>query len=645
MSGAPLEFRELAALLRSPYIGSGTLAQRAALELTLRERNVAAADFASLCDLARMPRSGGGAALADALHALAPALTRTAGRREHGAVWARDFAARLDAGGWPGIETLGSEEQQQCERFRELLGELSVLGGGGAPLTFGQALELLRALAMRTAFEAATPDVPVTLTDSIDDPLVDYDGIWVAGLSADHWPTAPRADPFIPIAAQRAAGYPSASALGQLDAARQAMTAWRRCTRELVYSWPEAEGDVPLQPSSLLGVPARSYDSEGARAATCATPDRVVSRLRQHARLEQRPVERALGWPAGRRLTGGTRVLELQALCPFKAVAELRLGALSVPEPLPGLDRRERGQALHRALELVFRQLKDSRDLRQHAADPPALMAMVRAASDQALHERLATRAQPLPGALTDNERARIAALIGALLRQELLRAESAEFTIAGLEQSQDCELGGYPLRVRMDRIDRLDDGRVLVIDYKSGTARPFSALDERPRQPQLLAYALLATGSVAGVAAVHLGADEIRWRGAAAEASLLPGLGRTGAPLPPWPQLLGRWRSVVERLVREYAAGECAVDPLPDACQYCQLPAFCRVEASRRHEPTPDVAEAGAGEGAGDGALNPTRLLSAAHGVRTARHARRPSTPAVPFCCRLRPDRARPRC
>ena len=604
LSGAALEFRELAALLRSPYIGCGTRAQRAALELTLRERNVAAADFARLCDLARAQRSETGAALAVTLEGIAPTLEREAAKRDHGAGWARDFAARLDAGGWPGEGSLGSEEQQQRERFRELLGELSVLGGDGALLSFTQALELLRALAMRTSFEAETLDAPVTLTESTNDPLVEYDGIWVAGLSAESWPAPPRADPFVPIAAQRAAGFQPASASGQLDAARQAMAGWRRCAGQLVYSWPEADGDVPLQPSHLLGVPAPAHAAEGARG-TRATADRLMASLRGSARGEPRPADQALAWPLGRRLAGGTKVLQLQAICPFKAVAELRLGALPVPEPVPGLDRLERGQLLHRALELVLGQLKDSRELRRRAADEPSLTALVRAASDQAVKEQLAARFQRLPDALADNERQRLTTLIAVLLRQELRRAESAEFTVAALEESQDRELGGFPLRVRMDRIDRLDDGRLIVIDYKSGAARAFRPLDERPRQAQLLAYAVLAAGEVAGVAAVHLGADEIRWRGAAAEASLLPGLGRGRAPSAPWPQLLEHWRRVVARLVRDFAAGVCVVDPLPDACQSCQLPAFCRVAAGRMNESAADADadEASAGEVATDGA------------------------------------------
>ncbi len=598
LSGGSLEFPQLASLLRSPYVGCGTLAQRAALELTLRERNVAEADLARLCELARAQRSGAGAALAETLQGVSLAWAGDTQRTDHGVGWARDFAARLESGGWPGEQALGSEELQQCERLRDLLGELSTLGGSGALLNFRQALDLLRALARRTSFEAATPDVPVTLTESIDDPLTDYEGIWVAGLSAESWPAPPRADPFAPIAAQRSADYPPASARGQLDAARQAMSAWQRCTPNLVMSWPWADGDLPLQPSALLGAPPRAQGAEIAPASA----DRLLASLRQNARREPRPAERALAWPASQRLKGGTRVLQLQALCPFKAVAELRLGALPVREPRPGLDRLARGLVLHRALELVFVQLKDSRELRRCAADPSALPALVRGACDRAVRERLALGQERVPEALVDNEKIRLTGLISELLRQELIRAESSEFTIEALEDTQDLELAGFPIRVRMDRLDRLDDGRLIILDYKSGAPQSFRPLDERPRQPQLLAYAVLTRAAVAAVAAVHLGARDVRWRGAAAEPSLLPALGRPRAPTAAWPELLVHWRRVVERLAGDYALGAAAVDPLPGACLSCQLPSFCRVDARRRNEADPDADQASMNEADSDG-------------------------------------------
>ena len=591
LCGAALEFRELAALLRSSYIGCGALAQRAELELALRERNVHAADYARLCELARRQRGAGGESLAGVLDAAAPALSVPRAMRASAAGWARRFAELLETGGWPGLAPLGSDEQQQRDRFRALLGELALLGAGGASLGHGPAVDLLAAMAQRTSFEAASADVPVTLTDAIDEPLVKYAGIWVAGLGADQWPPPPRPDSFVPIAAQRAAGIPEASPQGQWVLAQQAMSAWRRCADALVFSWPESDGEIVLQPSSLVAKPRGRDQSPTAPEALV---DPLLAAIRCAGGREPRPTDRALAWRVEQALPGGTRPLQLQSLCPFRAAAELRLRAAPVSEPVPGLDRFERGQLLHRALQLVWLQLRDSRTLRAMAAEGRKLQALVLVAGDQALRERLAVRAQPLAAPLAQNELLRLTQLIGAMLQQEQQRRGIAEFAIAQLEEPLARELGGIRVCVRMDRLDRLDDGRVVVIDYKSGAAESFQPLADRPRQPQLLAYALLAAGEVAGVAAVHLNADAIRWRGAVAENGLLPALARARGPTAPWPALLAHWRTVVDALVRRFVAGDTAVDPQAGACRNCHLPALCRVEALRQHEPDPDAEDAG---------------------------------------------------
>ena len=590
LCGAALEFRELAALLRSAYIGCGTQAQRAALELTLREHNVHAADYPRLCELARRQRSVGGESLAAALDAAAPALSVPRGLRASAAGWARRFAELLEAGGWPGPAPLGSEEQQQRDRMRALLGEFALLGASGTPLAHGAAVDLLVAMAQRTAFEAASGDVPVTLTDNTADPLVSYQGIWVAGLGAEQWPAPPRPDPLVPIAVQRAAGIPEASPQGQFTLAQHAMSAWRRCARALVLSWPESDGDVVLQPSSLVAKP-RGRDQPPTAPEPLADP--LLEAIRGAAGREPRPSDRALAWPAQQALPGGTRSLQLQSLCPFRAAAELRLRAAPLSEPVPGLDRFERGQLLHHALHLVWSQLRDSRRLRDLATDGRKLAALVQAACETVLRERLALRAQSLAPPLAHNELLRLTRLIGALLQQEQERTGIAEFAVAHLEEALECELAGTPLRVRMDRLDRLDDGRVVVIDYKSGAAKSFEPLADRPRQPQLLAYALLAAGEVAGVAAVHLNADAIRWRGAAAASGLLPALAKSRGPTAPWPDLLAHWRTVIDALVRQFAAGETAVDPQAGACRNCHLPALCRIDPLRQNMPDPEAVDA----------------------------------------------------
>ncbi len=589
LASAPVAFSQAGALLRSPYVGCGTPAQRAALELSLRERNVHTTDFAQLLELARRETRGPAAGLGAVLEAIAPAMSLPRNTRAGAGWWARRYVEMLEAMGWAGTAPLGSVELQQRERFRELLGELDRLGSGGTQLGPEQAHELLSALATRTAFEAESADVPVTLTASLDDPLVDYDGIWVAGLQAERWPAPPQPEPFLPILLQRERGLPAASPQGQLQSAQRAMAAWASCTGELVCSWPEFEGEVPLEPSTLLAPAPRPPARAGGRPLAAPCPDRLVQAIHRSAQLEARAAEQASAWPHQQPLPGGTRSLQLQSLCPFRAVAELRLGAIRVPEPVPGLDRRERGRLLHGALELLWRELQGSRVLQAQSRDAQALGAVVHRAVALALEACLARRALPLAAALVDNEQRRVEAQILALLRQDLARAEAAPFTVSQLEMNQEGELGGLALRVRMDRIDRLDDGRLIVLDYKSGSAKSFRPLDERPRQAQLLAYALLAPAPLAGIAAVYVPAAGIRWCGAAAEPGLLPALSRTRGPSAPFPELLAHWRKVIDGLAGEFAAGLAAVQPLAGACKECHLPGLCRIAAARQPPPDPD--------------------------------------------------------
>lgn len=590
LGAGAVEFSELAALLRSPYIDCGGSAARAALELEMRERNVTRADGVLLLALTRSMRPPAGTQLSAALEGIAETSLGHAQRREGPGWWGRRFAALLEHAGWPGTLPLGSEEQQQCERFRDLLGEFSLLGGGGETFSCSQALELLRSLAARTAFDSSTGDLPVTLTASTDDPLAGYDGIWVAGLSADNWPMPAQPDPFVPLAVQRAMRLPAASPEGRLAAALQSMAAWRRCAHQLVYSWPVAEDDVTQLPSGLLGT-AAEFAAQAKDQTAGPLADSLLTAMHRGAKRERRPVDRARSWPDAAPLTGGTRVLQLQASCPFRAAAELRLGAVPVPEPAPGFDPRERGRLLHRALELAWRQLGDSDALLRGAADGSSVDALARAVAGRAVREALARRLVPADAALVSNETLRIAARVTALLRDDQKRAQASGFRALVLEEWQECELAGKTLRVRMDRLDQLSDGRVVVIDYKSGVAETFRPLDERPRQPQLLAYALLAGAAVAGVAAAYLNVDEVRWRGAGAADSTLPLPVRARAPTAPWPELLSHWRRVIERLVGDFAAGEAAVDPLPDACSHCTLAALCRVPADRLQEPDADAA------------------------------------------------------
>jgi probable DNA repair protein len=570
-AGAQAQFEQLSALLRSPYLGAFDRAACLTLDVWLREHNLAAATPAALEARIAAIRIGAGQAAAAVTQALLeaaramPAPSAAAPR----AAWARAFAALLERCGWPGREALSSPEQQVRMRFDALLGEFGAPDPLDHRLGLAEACALLQQISARVAFEPASDDVAVTVTDVLDDPIVRYDGVWVAGLSADVWPQAARPDALIPPALQWAAGLPGANAAARLQQARVRQQQWLRCGVQCVLSWSPAEQDLPADISPLLlqvepaDVEVAAFSLEGWLAQSGAP----LAPWRDDA---------GLSWPRTQALRGGARLLELQSSCPFRGFAELRLGARSLPAPQPGLDPRLRGRILHRALQLFWQQLQGLAALR--ALTDEAAHDIARRCAASAVEELGTPAGDGFESWLLARERERTELLMTQLIRWERARGD---FVTQALEWPCSYGIAGMTLSLRLDRIDRLDDGRLLVIDYKSGSPERFDADAARPPQPQLPAYALaVGAGSVAGTLAVYLGRENIRVRGIADRRdriARLPGAGEAA-----WPLLLQRWQQQLQQLAQEFLSGHAAVDPQPGACERCHLHGLCRIDPLR---------------------------------------------------------------
>jgi hypothetical protein len=120
-------------------------------------------------------------------------------------------------------------------------------------------------------------------------------------------------------------------------------------------------------------------------------------------------------------------------------------------------------------------------------------------------------------------------------------------------------------IELRPDRVDRLPDGRMLVIDYKTGRAPP-SARDlwgPRPRSPQLPLYATLAGAD--GIAMARLTAGPVTWLGVGAGSWDIPGVTDpaefTGDEVPDWSTLRAQWWSALGRIGAEFLEGSFSVD------------------------------------------------------------------------------------
>jgi probable DNA repair protein len=501
-------------------------------------------------------------------------------RRRSASSWAEAFGTCLAAWGWPGATAPGSREFQAARRFGELLRELAALSPVAGELAASEALAELRRLAA-APFQPESGEPAVFVLDALEDPGVQLDSLWVAGLTASAWPRAVSFDPLLPIEIQRQLGLPGATPESCVVEARAVIASWRARAASLVLSWPRLENDTEADGSPLLPPDAGELEAH----AEVPTRERLAFDAR---RLEPVP-EPALPPLPLARVMGGARLLELQAQCAFRAFAEFRLGAAPLQEPQAGFDRRLRGIVLHDALRDLWNRLRGQETLAALAA--PAREELVAATVDAAL---AAATPAGTGRATIGLERDWQCQAISRLLDLDL---ERPPFTVVETERPLALAIGGLELQLRVDRTDRIS-GDLVIIDYKTGSTKASAWRGSRMDAPQLPLYAVLHPDRPAGIAFAGVGAAAAKYVGVGRDGAAIEGMKAAEAfELTEakekgftWPQVTAHWRAWLERLAADFAAGRAGVDPkrVPDTCRHCHLATLCRVEAA----PEPEAAE-----------------------------------------------------
>ena len=573
-------------LLRSPFI-AGSEAEcdrRAMADFRLREDQRDRWDW---FELERWASANGCDQLAAAARAIGAEIRGNTSSTSPSA-WAERFHTWLRVGGWPGERSLSSVEHQTVLKFHAALAEFGTLDAVTAPLSAAAALSRLQELLRDTPFEPETQATSITVIDPATVAGMTFDATWVLGLDAARLPEPVNPDPLLPVALQRAAKIPEATAEGVMQLSRARLARWTRSAAHVVLSWPRQEGEAELQPSPMLS----SWPSiKGSDLAIAS-----VRPLRRTL-FDQRPLLEQMRDEIAPRLTvktarGGAMTLELQSRCPFRAQAQIRLGAEDMPTVSIGVEPIDRGIILHRVLAEIWRSLRSHAGLL--AIDEETLAERVRASAERHTMQAL----QP-----TVRYRQRLAALEASNVTKQVLQLLAVEkqrpgFALSLTEESEPYDIGGLSITLQPDRIDELAHGGQLLIDYKLGDSHsPRQWLDTRPGRPlrpQLPLYGLAHGESLRGLAYVVLAAGAVEYRGWSDGAYIgegvatYPGHVRLKPEHPPdWPSLVAHWRKSLTQLAENFVAGQAAVDPLlPQECTYCHLSAFCRIgEQSREDE------------------------------------------------------------
>ncbi len=476
--------------------------------------------------------------------------------------WIELFKSRLTTLGFPGQYSISSEVYQCYQRFLLLFDEFKQLALVTPVMTQQQALNAFRDLAKHTIFQPKNSTARIHVLGLLEAAGCTFDSLWVTGLTDECLPQKVKPSAFIPIPLQQKNLMPHASPIRELQLAQKILTRLKNSSPCGVFSYPHFSGDKPNVPSPLIaGLEPLPIDEK---------PEAVSTQL-----VESFSEDYQIPLTLNERVLGGTAILANQAKCPFQAFAAHRLQAKPPLLSSEGPNAQERGQLIHKVMELLWQALQNQQTLL--TLTDQQLTHSIEQAIQSALEPLIKQRRHSFSNLIQEVELIRLKRLVHAFLDRERQRPP---FTVEALEQIFTLNLGGIDFRLRVDRIDRVEHNKKWIIDYKSRFPQTLPWKEDRPQEPQLLLYALL-NETINTILFAQLKTGEVAYKGISEEDNTAIGI-MTLKKDENWTSFRQRWQQQLQDLAEEFSRGYCPPKPAkPTICQQCSYQNLCRFSRS----------------------------------------------------------------
>jgi probable DNA repair protein len=516
-----LSTRDVSLLLRSTLIAPRSDDERIRLEMRLRK--LPDRPWSPTLLLAETSAWRKTAVGHDALDYVATIAKRRAElpKRQSPENWVSTFHEILQELDWPGHETLNSSEFQLINRWRELLNDVARLSLVSSSMTASEALGHVSSIAADVIFQPESKGAVLQVIGPLEAAGMEFDKLWVTGLSGNNWPPRGRPLSLVSRELQRDYGMPDADPGDTLQYSERVVGRLASSGTHTIFSYPLTEKDVQQSASgmltrlSLTEVKTIADPGWNARALQAAASTRLV---------ETDPVPDVSDKET---IAGGASTIQRQIQEPFAAFVYGRLGVQMLSPIASGLTASLRGSLIHSALHRLYADCPSRDDIRGWSANEVGertLNAVHAAFRPQERH------ADPVLKILLSLEMERVQRLMKGVIA---LDAAREQFQIKSVEEKVEASIGGIEFRLRIDRglLDRSGD----------------------PKELQLVVYAFALAGPVSGIGLLNVDTRSIA----------LDGAGRELSPKLNWDDALARWKEKVAAAADAIAAGDVRINML----------------------------------------------------------------------------------
>ncbi|MFV1983606.1 MAG: PD-(D/E)XK nuclease family protein [Thiohalomonadales bacterium] len=569
----------VSSLLRSPHIAGATeeLNQRALLDRQIRELGEPLVSLKTLVFYSGQTESTYFCPLFLKLIKQLIELRPTCMNKAETQQWTIWLSKWLIAAGWGTGRSISSDEYQVIEAWKVLLQSFISLQTVTNKMTFKEALSCLHRLASDRIFQVQTKSAPIQILGLYESIGLNFDFLWIMNIHDEVWPMAPRPNPFIPLQIQKKFGLPHASWERELVIAKQITKRLKNSARNVVFSYPAKNGVLDLRCSPLI----KAYEKTTKQALSLTSNPLWLQVIKQHSKQEKLESDTVVG-VSSEKVSGGSTIFKNQSLCPFRAFVENRLHAKPMRKTQPGLDAMKRGSLLHIVLERFWKTITNQDQLKSKSTQQ--LEIIINHCINEAITEMATSSPDTFSDCFTRIEKQRLLKLTLNWLELEILRAP---FKVLDTEREITINVNGVKAHLFIDRVDELENGHQMVIDYKTGQVSPADWFGERPNDPQLPLYSMAYGDNLSAVLFAQIKTGDVKFNGVVEQSDLIPDLPskyikNLKEATDNWPKVLTEWETVIKSLANNFIQGHIEIDPKNglSTCKklYCELSAICRI-------------------------------------------------------------------
>ena len=510
--------------------------------------------------------------------------TTTLKGRKTAKAWVMLVREWLQRAGWPMLQTLNAEEEALFRQWEAVLQQYEALDPLLGPHSISTAIFRIQGLAKSMPYAVASRSEPIQILGLWEAIGLPFKRVWIMGLDNSTWPMDAAPNPFLPYGLQKQYQLPHSSAEREYAVAQRVIQDLIKSAPTVLFSHPLHREGHAILPSRLLAnfsVASPNFVDQVFNSARDAVEKATACAALTHQ--PSNPLEFAPPFSdTDTVVSGGTRVLKLQNLCPFKAFSEVRLKAQAWPEPYFGLSAAQRGVMVHELLAQFWEKFETQERLLSLSSS--ALQISIESLVANTVARWQAEQPHRLTPAIADLESKRLVALLWDWIAHEKQRPP---FVVLAVETHQLIVVQGLTLKICIDRIDALVHDmpasqaagapqKQLIIDYKTGRSVSTQTwLGEVLLEPQLPLYATTQAllPDAISFAIVHPETVAFRGLGSLQACSGVKAISQ-------WAEQMAQWKSALEDTAARFLQGEAAVRPYtPEApCKNCHLTALCRV-------------------------------------------------------------------